>query len=449
MKWFFSCLIFLSYFSVFGQSTPIYLKANSPAPTGHVSLDKLKKRAIAYDEYEWLWVRTPSGHNGWILKDSALLPLDFSRQAILPKGEPINPEPKTYQLPQRTLSQAQIVSLIDRRRDWYKILYKIDDKKYYGWVRSRYLSPYSRDAGYFFSTVETQLRQKPQMKSKILRKIEPGLPIIPLNAKASWALVQFDGKKGYIPLRNFKSRLDVAIKVKTSNGYFKPHPQLYEKKISEIFSNPLWVGTGAFTIDLKQKPDMGSKTVEKIPPWQSLSLQGYSIKKWGKSFVPRVGEVWWPETTIESNVEVIEKLSPTLAHLKASEIYQIEKSPVVPGLRFASAPHGIFRSFDGKSWHPLKDFHFGYPIKVTQTGVLFVADKVSFDHGESFQHFVRWDLVFDSLPGGRSKSSGPIQIINVEPNLKNHKQVTLSLKVGHNKYLQIFTPDFGQTWRVQ
>ncbi len=448
MKWFFSSLIFLSYFNLFAQSTPIYLRANHAAATGHVDLKKLKKQAIAYDQYEWLWVRTPQGRNGWILKSSALLPLDFSRQAILAKGEPIHPEPKVYQLPQRTLHQSQIVTLVERKRDWYKIIYKVSEKKYFGWVRSRYLSPYSKDAGFLFSTIETKLRAKPQMKSKILKDIEPGEPIIPLNTKASWALVHYKGAKGYMPLRNIKSRLDVAIKVKTPEGYFKPHPSLYQKKVNEIFADPLWVGTGAFTLELKQKPDMSSPTLQKIEPWQDLVLQGYSIKKWGKSFVPRIGEVWWPDTTVESNVEIIEKLSPRLAKLKASEIYQVEKSPVVPGLRFASTPKGVFRSFDGKNWHPLKDFKFGFPIKMAKNGVLFVADKVSFDHGESFRHFVRWDLVFNSIPQGRSRWDGPIQIVNVEPNAKNHKQVTLSLKVGQNKFLQVYTPDLGKTWRL-
>jgi hypothetical protein len=126
----------------------------------------------------------------------------------------------------------------------------------------------------------------------------------------------------------------------------------------------------------------------------------------------------------------------------------VEKSPIVPGLRFASTPKGIFRSFDGKNWHPLKDFKFGFPIKMAKNGVLFVADKVSFDHGESFRHFVRWDLVFNSIPQGRSQWDGPIQIVNVEPNAKNHKQVTLSLKVGQNKFLQVYTPDLGKTWRL-
>lgn len=432
------------------QSTPVYTKPNHPAPTGHFDREMLKKRAIEYDQFEWLWVRGPNGNNGWILKASTLLPLDFSRQAVLAKGEAIYPQPKNFNLPQKTLAQTQIVTLVDRKWDWYKIIYLDEGKKYYGWVRSSYLSPYSKDAGYFFSTAETQLRSKPQMKSQIITKIDPGLPIIPVNTKLDgWVQVRFNGKDGFIPMQHLKSRFDVAIKVRTHKGYYKPHPALYKHKVLEIFTNPLWVGTGAYSMTLKKEPDMGSETVAEIAPWQSLVLQGYSIKKWGRSHVPRWGDLWWPESTIESNVEIIKTLKPMMTRLKKSEIYQVEKSPVVPGLRFASATQGVFRSFDGNNWYPLKDFNNGYPIKVSKNGTLFVADQVSFDHGESFQHFVRWDLLFDSIPDKEKIAKGPVQILNVEPNLKNHKQVTLSLRVGNNKYLQLYTPDLGQSWRLQ
>ena len=441
--------IFLSHFSLFAQSTPVYLKPNNPAATGHFDQKLLKKRLISYDQFEWLWVRTPTGKNGWILKASALLPMDFSRQAVLNKGEGIYPQPRNFKLPQFNLDQSQVVALVERKRDWFKIIYKRDGQNYYGWVRSRYLSPYSKDSGFMFSTHETHLRSKPQMKSSILAKISPGESIIPLNTKESWALVKFQGKKGYIPLQNLKSRIDVAIKVRTPKGYFKPHPSLYKEKVIEIFSNPLWVGTGAFTLDLKKEPSMSSPTVERVNPWASLILQGYSIKKWGKSHISRLGEVWWPESTIESNVEIITQINQKVTKLRSSEVYQIEKSPIVPGLKFASATQGVYRSFDGKNWYPLKGFKSGYPIKVAANGTLFVADKVSFDHGESFQNFVRWDLVFGSMPNKNGISQGPIQILNVEPNLKNHNQVTLSLKVGSNRYLQFYTPDLGKNWRLR
>jgi len=165
--------------------------------------------------------------------------------------------------------------------------------------------------------------------------------------------------------------------------------------------------------------------------------------------VPKWGELWWPATTTESNVEIIESFKTPLTLLKKSDIYQMAKSPIIPGLRFASTPHGVYRSFDGRNWHPLSSFKNGFPIKLAKNGTLFVGDKVSFDHGESFQDFIRWDKIFATIPQKEKMARGPIQILNVEPNRGNHNQVTLSLRMGKDRYLQLYTPNLGQSWRLR
>lgn len=436
-------------FCLQAEDRPVYLKPNNPAPTGHFDLKMLERRIIGYDQFEWLWVRDEKGNNGWVLKSLVQLPLDYSRQAVLAKGEALYHEPQDYRVPQSQLPQSQVVSLLERKQDWYKILYKGQQGNRTAWVKERTLSPYTKDGGFFFTTTETQLRDKPQMKAKILERLEPGQVIIPLNTKDSWALVAVGKRRGYIPMTHLRSRVDIAIKVRTSKGYFKPHPDLYKDRILEVFTNPLWVGVGPYTLELKQHPDMGSPSVTTLTPWSQLVRQGYSIKKWAKSTVPEWGELWWPESTLESNVELLEGQKNNLTRLEKNKIYQIEKSPVVQDLQFASTPDGIYRSFDGQQWYPLPGFRNGHPIKVAQNGALFVGDQVSFDHGESFQHFIRWDLILDSLPQKELLGKGPIQILNIEPHHNNPQQVTLSLRLGDNKYLQFYTPDLGQNWRLR
>ncbi len=441
----------LSFFlssSLMADSRSVYLNPNGSIPTGHFDVRSLRQQAINYDQFEWLWIRDSRGRKGWILKSTVLLPLDFSRQAVLTKGKAIYSATNHHQINPKKLPRSQIVTLVNRRHNWYKIVYKEKNKKFYGWVQSRDLRPYSKDGGYFFSTVRTWLRRKPRRKAKIITSIDPGLPIIPLYAKGDWALVNFADHKGYIPFRNLKTRLNMALKVKTDKGYFKPHSDLYREKIVEIFENPLWVSTGTYSLELKSRPDMGSKTVAILPPWQSMTLKGYSIKRWGQSHIPGWGHLWWPDRTLESNVEVIESFGPKLTLLKKSDIYQMEKSPVIPGLFFTSTTHGVYRSFDGgQSWYPLKDFRTGFPIKIAGNGILFIGDKVSFDQGESFHHFIRWDRILDNFPAKAKYAKGPIEILNVEPHFNNPQKVTLSLRVGNNKYLQFQTADLGQNWR--
>lgn len=437
----------LTSLNAYGRPTPVYLEPNNPAPTGHFRLEQLKDKAIAYDQFEWLWVRDSFGHSGWVLKSSVMLPLDFSRRAVLSQGEDVFAKPQSYDLPQRKILKSQVVTLVHRHRDWFQVMYKYGNDTLKGWVRARYLRPYSKDPGLFFLTQETPLRKEPKSKTKILETINPGEPMAPLRLLNGWAYVQVGNKKGYVPLQNIRSRIDIAMKVRTPEGYYKPHPSLINKKVLEIYSNPLWVGTGGYSIELKSTPDMGSNTVTTIEPWQTMTLQGYSIKRWGLSQIPKWGQLWWPDQTIESNIELIENFKPQAQTLKRSEVYQVQVSPTVPGLRFASTANGVFRSFDGKNWHPLPDFKNGYPLRMAKNGTLFVGDKVSFDQGESFHDYIRWDRVLSSIPLEGKLGHGPIQILNVEPNDNDYKKVTLSLKFGANKIMQIYTSDLGQSWR--
>ena len=148
-------------------------------------------------------------------------------------------------------------------------------------------------------------------------------------------------------------------------------------------------------------------------------------------------------------MEVVKRYAPRLTILKKSEIYQIQKSPVIPGLVFASTTQGVYRSFDGQSWYPLKGFNGGMSIKIARNGALFIGDKVSFDHGESFRHFIRWDKVFDRFPKTALHLKGPVEILSVQPSFNDHRKVTLSLKVGKNGYLRFKTADLGQSWNLQ
>ena len=448
MELIFSLLLSLNALGANHRSVPVYLAPNNPAATGHFKHSELKKSARAYRQYEWLWVRDSFGHEGWVLKSSVMLPLDYSRRAILSKGEVIFEKPRAAGLPIKRMQDNQIVGIIKRQGDWYKIVFVHNEKNAAGWVKAKHLQPYSKDPGLFYSMASTWLKQKPQIKTRRLVKVEPGIPLRPIKIKGNWTLVQLGKKKGWIELKHLKSRIDVAMKVRTKEGYYQPHPSLIKKSIVEIFSNPLWVGTGAYTVELKSKPDMGSNTVTTVKKWQSLTLQGFSVKRWGKSYVRRWGELWWPDQTLESNIEIIENFKPKTTLLSRGEIYQVERSPSIDGLRFASTLRGVFRSFDGKNWHPLPAFKNGYPIKISKNGIVFVGDKVSFDHGESFQEYIRWDKILTAIPIERRLGHAPIQILNVEPSRKNSKHVTLSVKLGNDRIVQVYTANLGKSWQM-
>ena len=178
--------------------------------------------------------------------------------------------------------------------------------------------------------------------------------------------------------------------------------------------------------------------------------QGYSIKNWRQSRVRSLGKVWWQESTVESNIELVDLKKEKQFHdINPNQVYKRLSSPVVPGLSFVSTTSGIYRSFDGEKWSPVGDFEYGYPIWVAQNGALFVADQISFDHGESFQNFVRWDLVFNSIPNHESHHGDTIRILNIETEPGSYERITLRLKIGKRRPIEIYTANMGQSWRLK
>ena len=430
------------------QTVPVYLKPNHPAPTGHFNKSELTHKTVHNEEFEWLWVKDVSGRQGWVLKSLVMLPLDFSRQAVLARNNVIFSKPTPSASTQR-LERAQIVSLVKRQNEWYKIYYRDGKKNNYGWIKSRYLQPYSKDPGVFYSTATMSLRKAPQLKAPVVDVVHSGDRLLPIRLKKNWAYVQKGKKKGYLPIKYIKSRLDVAMKVRTPKGYFKPHKSLLSGKITEIFANPLWLGTGNFSVELKAQPSMSANNVTTLRPWQSLTMQGFSIKKWGKtSHMRNLGSVWWPIETVESNIELPAHYSKMVNNLSKDKIFQLVYNPKVKGLRFASTLEGVYRSFDGIEWYPLPGFRSGYPLTMTRTGTLFVGDKVSFDHGESFHEYIRWDKILDLIPKTQEKGFAPIQIIKVQPKAQDINKIKISMRMGYKRHVEVFTNDFGKSWTL-
>jgi len=433
--------------SAFAIAIPGYLRPTHPAPTGHYHHEDLLSHTREYDEFEWLWVRTPAGTQGWTLKSSVLLPLDFSRKAVLEGSYLIYDNPGLKQGTAIRLKGERVVSVLSRKRRFYKITYKDKGRAHTGWVKDQHLQPVTKDAGYFIATDDVNVRSRPKKNGKVVAQFPAETRLIPVKVVGHWVHVRKGKLHGYVPLSKLKTRLDVASKLRTRGGYHKPHRKYFGTKIVEIFPNPLWVGTGDYTLDLKSQPDMSSKTVATLKPWASMSLRGHAVQRWGHSFLPGTGKVWWPAEFIESSVRVPKSNDSQAYKLPKKSILQELQSPLVKGLRFASTPYGIFRAQKGKYWRQVGPFKKGQPLTMSANGTLFVGDKVSFDHGESFKEYIRWDKVFEALPDSGASHREPIRIVQVAPQGKGNKTIYVSLKVGEKENYTLMTPDFGKSWK--
>jgi hypothetical protein len=165
-----------------------------------------------------------------------------------------------------------------------------------------------------------------------------------------------------------------------------------------------------------------------------------------------MSEAWWPMA--EGFSEDGKKAGPpagkrlTTAELFKRKIFDVATSASVPGLQFVSA-QGVFRTTDGKSWArvaALKDGNF--PLAVARSGAVFAGPYASFDHGETFQQFVKWDALIDALKATYEIDPARLQVLDIRALDPMGERLRLALEIGVGQPAVALTNDQGLTWLV-
>lgn len=423
------------------SSIAVYLHPARTVPTGHYRVEHLQEYLKGYTTLTWVYVKASDGQTGWTLKHELMDSLEFSSKARLAPNSSKYSKPNSSAFVEKT-EQGMLVELLDRKGDWHLASHKNETF----WVLGSQLYPISKDPGYFFVNKRDQLREKPQIKSKFLAKLSEGSRLKPIKLEGQWYKVSYKNKKGttqsgYIQTKNLISRLDIAMKVRTSQGYQPAHRNLLNKKVYEIFVNPLWLGTGTKEIPLYESPSRGSMVLTTLEPWSNLTQQNSTVQRWNKSLINRIGLVWW-------QMENDSWEAPKSLQLAHDKIKNTLKNPLFPHLRFATA-NGLFRSTDGKNWTAIKGFEKSNPaMTFSSEGVLFVDDKVSYDNGENFQPFIHWEALFKSLKQERISQFTNSKIISLKTLNDSSDQIVMELDIGRVRPVRAYTTNRGRTWSI-
>ena len=421
---------------------PVYLKPTSPVPTGHYSLETLNRQKITSQKSVWVHVKTTEGLIGWTPKEALLTPLHFSSKATLLAQSPLYPEKELQNSAAPMVSQKEgIVTILEVVGD--RCLVRVGDANF--WTESAYLYPVAKDAGYFITVRMTSLYGQPSIKSQWSRKLTAGQRLKPIEIKGDWVKVSYQTYTGFIPRKDILSRIDIAMKVKTSEGMVAPQRSLLDKKVYAIYVNPLWLGTMADEVSLFQEPSTSSEVITQLKPWTPMIQQNMVEQTWTQSQIRELGPVWWQSkdipTTIPSSLEIAQK-----------DIQKSLVNPLFNHIRFAStfgAMEGLYRTQDGKNWFPIRGFSQRSPVfTVSKDGVLFVDDKVSFDNGEHFTPYVHWGAIFEALKRHRLSTVQNTKIRNIETLNGSSQQLIVELDVGLKNPLKLYTADRGQSWTV-
>jgi len=425
------------------ESAAVFLKPHSAIPTGHYNVDLLKRNIATQEKVRWVFLKDPaSGLSGWTPKQNLLTPLHFSTKARLLAQSPIYREKKD-RVPDTTLTPQKetLVDLLEIQNEW--VLVSLNNHAV--WTPIANLFSVDKDAGYFFLKTDQYLRQNPQAKTAFITRVSAGQRLRPVEAKGDWVKVSYNSTTGsltgYVPLNEIVSRVDIAMKVKTDQGFERPRHGMITDKVFAIYVNPLWLGTAVNKVPVFSEPSASADLRGYLKPWQNLSQQDSVEQEWAVSKLPELGMVWWRKHDDSRSMLQLSKLA-------RNEIKKIQQNPLFNHLRMASAK-GLYRSTDGVYWAPIRGFQ-GYNPSFTyaKDGALFVEDQVSFDNGEHFTPYIYWENMFRALKEANLGVRGTVKINNIEALNNNSHQLILEIDVGNVRPFKMYTADRGQSWSL-
>jgi len=427
------------------QSAPIYLKPYSAVPTGNHNVEYLKANLVGEEKIRWVLVRdTETGLTGWTPKQNLLTPLHFSTKARLLAGSPVYREKKDHAPDSTLVPKSEIsVDLLDIQNEWVMIsLTPPNGTTTIAWAPIAQLYSVDRDAGYFFARSEQPLRQTPNTKSVVLAQVASGQRLRPIGASGDWVHVSYNSPKGslsgYVPASQIISRVDIAMKVKTTSGYEKPRHAMIAEKIYAIYVNPLWLGTAVNAVPLFQEPLASAAVVGYAKPWRNLLQQDSIEQDWAVSKLPD-GLAWWQIPDERGELMQLTKLA-------LESIKQIKENPVFKHIKTASA-HGLYRTTDGVYWAPIRGFQGYNPaFAYAADGTLIVEDRISFDNGEHFTPYVRWENLLKTLRENNQGVRSGVKITGVQSIHNSSQEIILELDFGSPHRVRMYTRDRGQSW---
>lgn len=390
--------------------TNVYRSPSSLFASGSASTLQLEKITSKLEPRVWLKISTGSA-SGWVRSEQTLSALDFSSRAKLTKNTLARFTPNLKANPVREYAKGSELSIEELRKPWALVNFKGESL----WIEAKHLKPINPRSGTF-------LRENAKIYSR---------------ASVNAALLTIENRAQRF-LREWDDTVWIKIKSPSLTGYVLREDALAPPSSKNIVA----LATQAYTEPDERAP----RSSIQLTPLTNYSVSEWREKIWGQAQTEHLGEVWW----LVSNSKLPSKGDLGNQDFFSRKVYDMARSPAIENLLFASA-EGVFRSLNGKSWVRLPLFGDGnYPVSIATNGNVFIGPYLSTDHGQTFNHFIRWDQVMQALKSKNSPQlSGQDQrlhVVEISP-LKGSNSVFITLEVARKK-ISLISRDLGHNWQL-
>lgn len=413
---------------------PVYLRPESRYPSGFHARDWLEARTRdSRDAAMQRWFRVQhAGQYGWVAEDHILTSLKLSSIARTVRSEPDRSAPSLDALRARRIPKGSQVIILETTGSWSRgrVLGE-STPNHDSWILNEALV---RDQGNQIERGvvfrETPVRLQAKNTSAPIDRLPIFKEISIIKSKFAdghlWLEFQTEAGSAWI------DRRDAWLPVDLEDGSAR---------------------TLVPGLELRSSPYPNSDIIKNLQGPEILKVIDTRYLRWGYVKVPEHGFLWWPisdDRVDQPGFAPPMKVSTT--DLLNRAVFDMVASDAVPGLRFASAK-GIFKSRDGREWSKIAKFEEkNYPLAVTKSGVILIGPYLSHDHGESFEQWIRWDRLIETIktetgmPPARLRISN-VSVINDNSSAKDN--IEIQLDVGRSSPVKMRTQDRGLKWVLQ
>ena len=283
-----------------------------------------------------------------------------------------------------------------------------------GWIPFHHTNTVREDPGLFVPLIDTYIRSLPQQGAPILSTAAKGSRWIPQQIMEDWLEVQWEGQRAYLDLAHLAHRIDFSSwAYHRTQGWIRLGSRSSGTIISDS-QEKFWLKDfSAFEIDPKKALMTDSMT--NGPQLRSrVTLESISAVRWVMSSIDGHGDVWWKrEIFKEPPVRNLEKEHLSFEDILKKDLFSLsfvsgnslrgqknssgisQRSSPISGL---ASSHGVFKTKDGQRWDRINEFgDENLPVCIHPDGIWFVGSFRSFDQGQTFEPFLRWDLLAEII----------------------------------------------------
>jgi hypothetical protein len=329
----------------------------------------------------------------------------------------------------KVLNAGATVEILETDDYWARVRTYKD--KVTGWVPLSMLKNRHDDVGVFVNIMDTFMRGEPNSFGRVITKVPRLSRVQPLGFEKGFMKISINNVVGFVDVNHFASRADFSnlafvdnkwIPITHRNGEYLVSAQRAQIPLQRALGYMTSSTRGVVTRAVPGGPQLLSR-VEITKPEANV---------WALSKVDGHGEVWWKRNSLAHDVNPItDKNTISTDELMKREIYSIafESKSSVRGVVSAE---GIYTTEDGLTWKQIPQFgKQNYPVYIHPKGQWFVGSYKSTNQGQSFEPFIRWEVVADAIEASIHRNPKLLRLTQIEA--VSPTQIIINVDTGSSK----------------